>query len=98
MRPGKNGGQLKTGNPGNAGGGRRPNWIEDWCDEMLADEGTRETVQQIMVGRKNPKAFAAMWKALSERAFGRVPEKVEHSGTVNHKHQVWKLGDREVSF
>jgi len=82
MRPGKNGGQLQTGNPGNAGGGRRPAWIEEFCDDALADPATREQVMSIMRGEDNPKAFAAMWRTLAERAFGRVPEKIEHSGSL----------------
>jgi hypothetical protein len=88
MRPGKNGGALKTGNPGNAGGGRRPAWVEEWADGVLSDPETRKQVASIMGGKKNPKAFAAMWKALSERAFGKPTESIEVSGAVGLTIQV----------
>lgn len=36
VRAGRNGGQLKTGNPGNKGGGRRPDHIRAVARESLA--------------------------------------------------------------
>lgn len=42
---------------------------------------------------RNPDEFYKLWGKLIPR-----PTEVEHSGTITHRHQVWKLGDREVSF
>lgn len=77
-RPGKFGGSLRSGNPGNKGGGRPPNWLKDWCDELLADKDSKQQVQDILKNKDHP-AFTQMWKAVADRAHGKAKEHVEHS-------------------
>jgi hypothetical protein len=48
MRPGKNGGQLQTGNPGNKGGGRSPNEIRARLREAM--DGHFDTLEKIARG------------------------------------------------
>lgn len=66
------GGSLLTGGvPGNAGGtGRPPNWLKDWCDELLASEKSKEQVKEILED-KTHSAYHQMWKAVAERAHGK---------------------------
>lgn len=76
LRPGPRGGLLRTGNPGNAGGGRSPNWLVDKCDELLADPASWAAVEKIAKNPRHP-AFATMWKALCDRAHGRPRQSVD---------------------
>jgi hypothetical protein len=67
--------------PGNTGGkkgrsGRPPNWLKDFCDDMLADPKCQSAVRTIL---RNPdhSAFATMWKAAGDRAHGKPDQKVD---------------------
>lgn len=57
-------------------------------------------VEQVpYVERYPPDTVAAMFWLKNRRPdLWRDKQDVEHSGTVQHKHQVWKIGDREVAF
>lgn len=81
VRPGRNGGQLRSGNPGNKGGSRAPKWLEDWCDDLLADPGCKAAVEKVAKDPKH-KAFVAMWKAIADRAHGKPKQAIEHSGRL----------------
>lgn len=97
--PQKHGGALLAGGvPGNKGGtGRPPNWLRDWCDELLANEKAKQQVEEILQD-KDHQAYHQMWKAVSERAAGKPSMSLEVKGEVTHKHQIWKFGDNEVAF
>ena len=77
--PGRNGGTLRVGNPGNKGGGRLPGWLETFCDDLLADPTAQEQVKAILRD-KDHAAFASMWRTVAERAHGKPKQPVEHSG------------------
>lgn len=75
--------------------GRKPEWLRDWCDDLLADPTSREQVEAILHDAKHP-AFATMWTRVAERAHGKPREHVEHTGTVRHEHRVMKWGNVEI--
>lgn len=82
--PGKHGGRLNLGGtPGNKGGGRRPDWLKDWCDDLLAKQESKAQVEAVLGNAKHP-AYASMWKAVADRAHGRPKETVEHQGEIKH--------------
>lgn len=79
-QPNGKGALYAGGVPGNAGGtGRPPNWLRDWCDDLLARPKTQRAVEAILDDKKHP-AFAAMWKAVGERAKGKPHQSLEVSG------------------
>jgi hypothetical protein len=82
VMPGRFGGTLRRGggNP-KRNGGRPPNWLREFCDSLLASAKCKAQVKAILQDSKHP-AFAAMWKAVSERAHGKPESPVEHSGEV----------------
>lgn len=96
--PQPHGGALNAGGtPGNAGGGRPPNWLKEWCDDLLADADCKKQVEAILKD-KGHSAYAAMWRAVADRAHGKPTESVTVTGEVTHKHQVWRFGEQEVAF
>lgn len=97
-QPGGRGALNSGGTPGNRGGtGRPPNWLRDWCDDLLANAKAKKQVETILQNNEHP-AYHQMWKAVSERAAGKPSMSVEVKGEVTHKHQIWKFGDNEVAF
>lgn len=74
---------LQGGNPGNKGGGRTPNWLKDWCDELLAKKESKAQVQAVLADSTHT-AYASMWKAVADRAHGRPKETIEHQGEIKH--------------
>ena len=85
--PGLNGGRLNAGGtPGNSGGkkgrsGRRPEWLREFCDDLLASPKCKAQVKAILADKDHP-AFATMWKAVAERAHGKADQNVNHRGKV----------------
>ncbi len=73
--PGKNGGKLKRGGT-NAGAGRPPQWFKDLNAKMICDPKVRKAVATILANPDHPH-FAAMWKAVAERGYGKPESKVD---------------------
>ncbi len=75
--PGRFGGTLRRGggNP-KRNGGRPPNWIREFCDNLLASPKCKRQVQEILEDKNHP-AFATMWKAVGDRAHGKPEQKVD---------------------
>ena len=61
--------------------GRKPDWIKDFCDDLLADPKCKAQVRAILRNKDHP-AFATMWKAAGDRAYGKADQKVEQTGDV----------------
>lgn len=100
FNPGKNGGRLRVGGkPGNKGGGRTPNWLKDWCDELLAKKESKAQVQAVLADSTHT-AYASMWKAVADRAHGRPKESVELTGKDGGPIEVqeWVFGKNKVTF
>ena len=82
-----NGSRIPLGaHPGNTGGkkgrsGRKPSWLREFCDDLLASPKTKAAVRAILADDKHP-AFAAMWKAVSDRAHGKAEQQINHGGTI----------------
>jgi hypothetical protein len=71
---------------GNTGGkkgrsGRRPDWLKEFCDDLLASPASKRQVKEILSDKNHP-AFATMWKAVAERAHGKADQNVNLSGKV----------------
>lgn len=64
--------------------GRKPNWLKEWCDDMLSDPASRQVVERAMRGEEIPATTIAMWKAVADRAAGRPVQSVEVNATVEH--------------
>jgi len=81
------GGRIPLGaHPANTGGkkgrsGRRPNWLREFCDDLLASPKCKAEVKAILHDKQHP-AFATMWKAVSERAHGKPEQQIAHAGEV----------------
>lgn len=80
-RPGKNGGSLLTGNPGNKGGTGRPRReLVDWAKEIVGDPAIQDVYSaRAKAGDLKVFEFAA------ERAEGKAKELKEISGEVTVK-------------
>jgi len=66
--------------PGNKGGtGRPPNWLKDFCDELLADPKCKQQVRDVLEDASHP-AYAQMWRHVSDRAHGKPVQPVVESG------------------
>lgn len=89
-RPGRNGGRLNSGGVVGVKGrsGRKPNWLKDFCDDLLADPKSRKVIERAMHGEEIPPTTVAMWKAVAERAHGKPKETVEHQGQVSFVAEV----------
>ena len=57
--------------------GRPPNWLRDWCDDLLANPKAKKAVEEIL-NDSDHSAFASMWKAIADRAHGKPPQSVTH--------------------
>lgn len=73
--PGKNGGRLRVGNPGNKGGGRQPEWFKELCRAMVSSPKARAAAKAILEDASHPQ-FASMWKAVSERGYGKLDQAI----------------------
>jgi hypothetical protein len=82
LRPGPRGGLLRRGNPDHAGGRARADF-KAMSRQMMTDPAVREAVRAILTDPSN-RNFAAVWKAVADRAFGPVVQRVNVKG----KHTV----------
>lgn len=57
--------------------GRPPNWLKEFCDDLLADKKAKAQVSAIIKDKNHP-AYATMWKALADRAAGKPVQAHEH--------------------
>lgn len=82
-RPGRNGGQLRTGNPGNKGGGRTPDAFKAMCRRLASRKGTLRNLRTILDNPNHPK-FIAACEFVGDRGYGKPTEtkKVKHSGRL----------------
>lgn len=81
MRPGKNGGQLQSGNPGNAGGGRPPGAFKSLLARLRESPELAASLTAA-VSDSESKAFPAALKLLSEYDEEKPVERKELSGEV----------------
>src|SRR5688500_455232 len=59
--------------------GRPPDEFKEMCRRLLADPRAERAVAEILCDKNHP-AFATMWRAVSDRAYGRPTQPLEHSG------------------
>lgn len=80
MRPGSGrsgqGGLLRTGNPGNRGGGRTPDEFKKRMREIASSEAALKYLEECIHGDHGPKAAASARAYATERGYGKVPMEV----------------------
>lgn len=100
-QPGANGGRLRAGGTrGNRGGPGRPsNAFKEYCARLLEDRACQAQVRRVLRDASHP-AFAALWKAIAERAYGKAPQAVEVSGPGGGAVpvQVIEWGGQRIAF
>lgn len=62
--------------------GRKPDWLKEFCDDMLADPKCRGIVRKALHGEEIPATTIAMWKAAAERAHGKPSEQINVKGDI----------------
>lgn len=77
-----NGAPLIPGNPGNSGGkkgrsGRTPEWFKEFCRDMISSPKARAAAKTVVENPGHPH-YASMWKALSERGYGKPDQNLNH--------------------
>lgn len=85
-RPGRNGGTLLTGNPGNKGGPGRPsnewrNLMSDFTLDPRALAGLRRSLR----GKNGPMAQIRAYKYVSEQAHGKAVQPVQVGGELTNE-------------
>ncbi len=75
-------GQGRGPKKGAPNAGRPPDKFRDFCRELLATKDADAAVKAILNDESHP-AYAAMWKAVSDRGYGKPTQAVEVSGNIN---------------
>lgn len=76
-----NGGQLRTGNPGNKG--RTPEAFKVWMRSLASSEQVQRGLETILADSSNPMFMAAL-KHVTERGYGKPKEMREVTGAELH--------------
>lgn len=100
-RPGATGAaNLKTGNPGNKGGGRTPDEFKQMCRELASAESVRMNVLKILASPDiYPNLYVGALKWATEHGYGKPTETMKidapEGATLT---QVWTFGSKTVGF
>lgn len=96
--PGRNGGTLKRGNPGNKGGGTYPNTYRKFLKYGLKSQKHRDAFIRALEDDQHPQ-FMNATKHAAEHAYKLPTQRVEHSGPDGKPiEQVWVFGGKEIRF
>ena len=76
--PGRNGGTLRRGNPGNDGG-RRTNEFKERMHELVCSEDVDAYLKRCLNGEFGPRFFLAALEFATERAYGKATVHVEQT-------------------
>ena len=71
------GGALQRGNPGNRGGGRRPEEFKRQMRELASSPAAIEYLRGCVHGEYGPAAAIAAWRLIVERGYGKVAPQSE---------------------
>ena len=96
MRPGKNGGTLKTGNPGNAGGGRTPDAFKDFLKRLRANPEALAALERAAKD-ETLRSFGGAWKLASEYDEDKPAEKKQISGKVEVRVSIVRENRRNTA-
>lgn len=83
-RPGGRGGRIRSGNPGNKGGGDKPKAYKLWLASLLDSQKHREEFARAIEDRSDP-AFMAATRHAAEFAHGKPAQRVEVEDTTPAK-------------
>lgn len=97
MRSPRSGAEIPTGaHPGNTGGkkgrsGRPSSQHREWCRKLIHSPAAEKALRTVL-GDDGHKHFAALWKTLAERGYGKAHETIEvtgqSGGPVRHEVEV----------
>ncbi|MGI9077580.1 MAG: hypothetical protein ACR2G6_09665 [Gemmatimonadaceae bacterium] len=59
--------------------GRPPDEFKEYCRRLLATPGVDKEIESVLQDSSHP-AYAAMWKTVADRAYGRAVQAVELTG------------------
>jgi hypothetical protein len=85
--PKHGGGKLRTGNPGNKGGGRKPLEYKQWLASLLDSDTHRQEFAKAMESRADPR-FEFATKHAAEFGHGKPAQTVHVNATVQ---VLWDL-------
>ena len=72
----EHGGSLRRGNPGNRGGGRRPEEFRRKMRELASSPQAIAYLRECVHGEYGPAAAIAAWRLIAERGYGKVQAQV----------------------
>lgn len=76
-RPARNGGRLRTGNPGNKGGsGRPPNEFKAHMAALVSRKDVEAYFERCLSGEFGPKFFLAARQAAKDDAYGKAAQPI----------------------
>lgn len=81
-QPGRNGGRLRVGNPGNKGGGRPSNEWRNLMSEFSSDPRALASLRRSLRGKNGPLAQIRAYKYVSEQAHGKATQPVAVAGEL----------------
>ena len=62
--------------------GRPPDKHREWCQAMISKPSCEKAVKAVLADPKHP-AFAAMWRAVSERGYGKAVQPMSNADGSN---------------
>lgn len=81
--PGRNGGRLRRGGKrGNKGGGKPADIYVALCGSIVTSAACQNAVLAI-IGNPDHPGFVPLYRVLSDRAFGKVTEKIDLNANVS---------------
>lgn len=93
---GKSGNRRGSG-PNKGEGGRPPEVFRQRMQLLASRDATAQRLEAALRS-DDDLVFLKAFAEVANRGYGKAPEHVEHSGSVDVKHQVWKFGEKEVQF
>jgi hypothetical protein len=84
--PGKNGGKLQVGNPGNKGGGRPADEFKRTMAEIASSDRALKYLRECVEGKHGPKAAVSAHKHATDRGYGKemLPLGGPDGGPIEH--------------
>lgn len=85
--PAHGAGKLRRGNPGNKGGGRKPDEFKALCRELASREETVAAAERILRDPDHP-AYLGALKWATENGYGKPHQTIETENKHLHQHAV----------
>jgi hypothetical protein len=93
-RTAPNGGLLRSGNPGNRGGGRTKDEFKQRMRELSSSDQALAYLEECLRGDHGYKAHTSAMAFAAEHGYGKATETVEHTGAVEVHVRIAREGRR----